>query len=125
VPIPWSATESAFGFSATGNSWLPQPDGFSSYARSSQEGKHGSTLELYKSLLALRKDNELGHGALEWKNDLVPAGAFAYKNCAVLVVVNFTNQPFTLPDGELLITTQLGLETKGELAADQVAWIKA
>ncbi len=125
VPIPWSATESAFGFSSTGNSWLPQPAGFSNYARSSQQGKPGSTLELYKSLLALRKDNELGHGSLEWKNDLVPQGAFAYKNGSVLVVVNFTNQPFALPDGELLITTQWGLETKGELEADQVAWISA
>ena len=125
VPIPWSATESAFGFSSTGNSWLPQPDAFSNYARSSQKGKPGSTLELYKSLLALRKDNELGHGSLEWKNDLVPQGAFAYKNGSVLVVVNFTNQPFALPDGELLITTQSGLETKGELEADQVAWISA
>jgi len=102
VPIPWTASEPAFGFSTTGESWLPQPESFKNYARAAQEGVVGSTLELYKSLLQVRKQYALGHGSLEWRNDLVPAGAFAYQNGPVLVVVNFTNEPFALPAGELL-----------------------
>jgi len=125
VPIPWTASEPAFGFSTTGESWLPQPESFKNYARAVQEGVVGSTLELYKSLLQVRKQNALGHGSLEWRNDLVPAGAFAYQNGPVLVVVNFTNEPFALPAGELLVTTQLGLAAEGHLEADQVAWIRA
>ncbi len=66
----------------------------------------------------------MGHGAHEWTKYLVPQGALDYKNGSVLVVVNFTNQPFALPDGELLITTQSSLEAKGELATEQVAWIR-
>jgi alpha-glucosidase len=125
VPIPWTASEPAFGFSKTGESWLPQPESFKNYARAAQEGVVGSTLELYKSLLQVRKQYALGHGSLQWRNDLVPAGAFAYQNGQVLVVVNFTNEPFGLPAGELLVTTQLGLAAEGHLEADQVAWIRA
>ena len=125
VPIPWTASEPAFGFSTTGESWLPQPESFKNYARAAQEGVVGSTLELYKSLLQVRKQYALGHGSLQWRNDLVPAGAFAYQNGPVLVVVNFTNEPFALPAGELLVTTQLGLAAEGHLEADQVAWIRA
>ena len=125
VPIPWTASEPAFGFSKTGESWLPQPESFKNYARAAQEGVVGSTLELYKSLLQVRKQYALGNGSLQWQNDLVPAGAFAYQNGQVLVVVNFTNEPFALPAGELLVTTQLGLAAEGHLEADQVAWIRA
>ena len=42
-----------------------------------------------------------------------------------MVLVNFTNEPFALPAGELLVTTQLGLAAEGHLEADQVAWIRA
>jgi len=55
----------------------------------------------------------------------VPNGAFAFRNGQVVVLVNFTNEPFALPAGELLVTTQLGLAAEGHLEADQVAWIRA
>ena len=125
VPIPWESDQNAFGFSTTGKSWLPQPENFKNYARATQDGVVGSTLEMYKSLLQLRKHHALGHGSLGWRNELVPAGACAYQNGPVLVVVNFTNEPFTLPAGELLVTTQLDLAAEGFLEADQVAWIRA
>ncbi len=125
VPIPWETGAPAFGFNTTGESWLPQPASFGAYARDCQEGAAGSTLELYRSLLAIRKNFELGHGAVEWLNDSVPNGAFAFRNGQVVVLVNFTNEPFALPAGELLVTTQLGLAAEGHLEADQVAWIRA
>ena len=125
VPIPWSAAEPSFGFSAGGKSWLPQPENFANYARDIQVGKEGSTLELYKRLLKLRKEHKLGHGSLTWQPELVPAEAMAFRNGDILVVVNFTSDPFEIPAGELLVTTQAGLAEGGLLEVDQVAWIQA
>ena len=123
VPIPWDAEAPAFGFNDTGKAWLPQPANFRSYARNQQRGVAGSTLELYKRLLAVRKELDLGNGALTWHEDLCDEDTLAYENNGVLVVANF-NGTVSLPAGELLVTTQHDLTIEGVLEADQVAWIK-
>ena len=66
VPVPWSATQPAYGFSPTGASWLPQPASWAALARDRQVEDTGSTLTLYRTLLAARRCHELGSGALEW-----------------------------------------------------------
>ena len=124
VPIPWEADSPAFGFSETGKSWLPQPENYRGYSRDRQQGVAGSTLELYKRLLSLRKSNALGDGNLEWVESLCTDSALAYKNNSVLVVVNFGPDSLALPEGELLVTTQHDLSIEGVLEHDQVAWIK-
>ena len=124
VPIPWEADSPAFGFSETGKSWLPQPENYRGYSRDRQQGVAGSTLELYKRLLSLRKSNALGDGNLEWVESLCTDSTLAYKNNSVLVVANFGPDSLALPDGELLVTTQHDLSIEGVLEHDQVAWIK-
>ncbi|MEK9987617.1 MAG: glycoside hydrolase family 13 protein [Aquiluna sp.] len=124
VPIPWEADSPAFGFSETGNSWLPQPENYRSYSRDQQEGVTGSTLELYKRLLRVRKEHSLGDGSVEWDEDLCTDSTLAYKNGSVLVVANFGPDSLTLPAGEVLATTQHDLRAEGVLEHDQVAWIK-
>ena len=62
VPVPWSATEPAYGFSPTGASWLPQPASWATLARDRQVADAGSTLTLYRTLLAARRCHELGAG---------------------------------------------------------------
>ena len=124
VPIPWEADSPAFGFSETGKSWLPQPENYRGYSRDRQQGVAGSTLELYKRLLSLRKSNALGDGNLEWVESLCTDSTLAYKNNAVLVVANFGPDSLALPEGELLVTTQHDLSIEGVLEHDQVAWIK-
>lgn len=123
VPIPWDAEAPAFGFNDTGKAWLPQPANFRSYARNQQRGVAGSTLELYKRLLAVRKELDLGNGSLKWHEELCDEDTLAYENNGVLVVANF-NGTVSLPAGELLVTTQHDLTIEGVLEADQVAWIK-
>ena len=123
VPIPWDAEAPAFGFNDTGKAWLPQPANFRSYARNQQRGVAGSTLELYKRLLAVRKELDLGNGSLKWHEDLCDEDTLAYENNGVLVVANF-NGTVSLPAGELLVTTQHDLTIEGVIEADQVAWIK-
>jgi alpha-glucosidase len=122
VPIPWEADAPAFGFSSTGESWLPQPAQYREYARDQQEGVAGSTLELYKSLLHLRKEFDLGLGSLEWVEKYCTESSLGYVNNGVLVITNFDGKPIDLPSGEVLVTSQVGLES--QLEHDQVAWIK-
>jgi len=124
VPIPWEADSPAFGFSETGKSWLPQPENYRSYSRDRQQGVAGSTLELYKRLLSLRKSNALGDGTLEWVESLCTGSTLAYKNNSVLVVANFGPDSLALPEGEILVTTQHDLSIEGVLEHDQVAWIR-
>jgi alpha-glucosidase len=124
VPIPWQSDAPAFGFSATGKSWLPQPDSYQGYSRNLQLGIEGSTLELYKSLLKLRKSHDLGNGSLTWKNELVGENGLAYLNNGILVVANIGGDKIKLPIGKILVSSQVGLESEGTLETDQVAWIQ-
>jgi alpha-glucosidase len=123
VPIPWNADEPAFGFNQTGKSWLPQPESYKRYARSQQEGIAGSTLELYKQLLKVRKRFNLGMGELRWVTELCDDTTLVFDNSGVRVIANF-GSPVALPAGELLVTTQHDLTVEGVLEHDQVAWIK-
>lgn len=124
VPLPWEPDAPAFGFNNTGKAWLPQPERYRVYARSAQRGMAGSTLELYKRLLKLRKDHQLGHGNFRWAPEHSGDTSLAYINNDVLVVTNFDEPAVALPAGELLATTQHDLTIEGVLEHDQVAWIK-
>ena len=54
VPLPWTKTGSSFGF-GSGGSHLPQPSWYGSVSVETQDGVQGSTLELYRKLINLRK----------------------------------------------------------------------
>lgn len=123
VPIPWEADAPAYGFSSTGKSWLPQPENYRRYARSVQKGIAGSTLELYRQLLKIRKEYGLGIGSLKWVEDLCDDTTLAFDNSGVRVIANF-GSAINLPAGELLVTTQHDLTIEGVLEHDQVAWIR-
>lgn len=123
VPIPWESDKPAYGFNTTGKSWLPQPENYRRYARSEQKGVAGSTLELYKQLLRIRKEFKMGLGELKWVEDLCDETTLVFDNSGVRVIANFGGT-LNLPAGELLVTTQHDLTVEGVLEHDQVAWIK-
>lgn len=123
VPLPWESNKPAFGFNATGESWLPQPEIYKSYARDLQSGVAGSTLELYKALLKHRKAFELGHGELTWNKELSSETTLAYENSGVLVLANFDGPAVAIPAGEVLVSSQTDLSS-GKLEHDQVVWLK-
>lgn len=125
VPIPWEANGGdSFGFNRSGRSWLPQPESYRRYARDGQEGVPGSTLELYKRLISQRKKYNLGSGEFRFAPEHSSASTLAYLNNGVLVVSNFGPDSVSLPEGELLVTTQHDLSIEGVLEHDQTAWIK-
>jgi len=122
VPIPWEAASPAYGFSPTGESWLPQPSDWARFARDSQEGGDHSTLELYRRALGLRAEHGLGLGSLEWlpgyADDVV-----AYRNGAVTVIANLGSDPLPLPAGAVVCAS--GTLLDGALPSDTTAWILA
>ncbi len=125
VPLPWdSKGGESLGFSANGESWLPQPSSYKRYARDLQEGLAGSTLELYKRLLRERKAFAMGAGEFRWAPEFDGESTLSYLNNGVLVISNFNGDPVALPAGELLVTTQHDLTIEGVLEHDQTAWIK-
>ena len=66
VPIPWEADAPSYGFGPSDASWLPQPAVWAEYALDRQRGVPGSTYELYRAALRLRREHRLGAGTLTW-----------------------------------------------------------
>ncbi|WP_414689859.1 glycoside hydrolase family 13 protein [Nocardioides sp.] len=126
VPIPWRADAPAYGFSETGKSWLPQPASFARYAVDAQAGDPASTLELYRSLLALRKELGLGTGEVavsEAYGADVLALVRSTPSGSYLVLTNFGPDPVALPDGaEVLLTSEVLLD--GRVPTDVTVWAR-
>jgi alpha-glucosidase len=128
VPLPWAAGEPGFGFSPTGRTWLPQPASWAPYAADAQAGVKDSTLELYRSALALRAQHGLGGGGLEWvsgyPDDIVAFRVFQPDGGGVLVLANLGKTPVTLPDGAQALLASADLPADGTLPADVAVWLR-
>lgn len=131
VPLPWAADEPAFGFSPTGKAWLTQPSSFARYALDVQRGTPGSTYEVYRSALRLRREFRLGSGSLAWVDGL-PAGThctvLAFVNRDILVVTNFGPDMLRLPADLELVHASQDLPVADDdavlLPADSTVWAR-
>ena len=120
VPIPWTVAGESHGFGVNG-SWLPQPPGWGEWSVEAQEGVTGSTLELYRSALRLRREHFGGDEDLEWV-DLGPDVVAFRRGSGVVCVVNFGADPVDMPAGDVLLASvPLGVLT---LPPDAAAWIE-
>lgn len=72
VPIPWTKDAPSFGFGDNNNSWLPQPELFGDLAVDQQAGDPDSALELYRTLLRIRRERGLGSGSLDFVEPAEP-----------------------------------------------------
>jgi len=122
VPLPWSAADPAFGFSPTGESWLPQPADWAALARDVEEQDPESTLWLYRTLLATRRAHDLGAAQLEWLEGYGD-DVIAVRTGDVTVIANVGTEPVALPAGTLLVASDTF--EGGELPADTTVWIAA
>ena len=120
VPIPWEADSPAYGFNHTGESWLPQPASFAELARDQQTGDENSTLELYRALLAIRRERRLGQGGLTWDNSY-PDHVVAFTNNGVTVIANTGDEEVELPRGDVLASS--GSIDEGALPGDTTVWM--
>lgn len=125
VPLPWeSGAGAANGFNTTGKSWLPQPEIYAEYARDRQEGVVGSTLELYKHALKVRKELQIGEGSFEWVPEFVSENSLGFRNGEILVIHNFGHEPIELPAGEVIASSLTGMSDGHPLVKDQTVWLK-
>ncbi|MFD5446854.1 glycoside hydrolase family 13 protein [Streptomyces sp. NPDC003470] len=119
VPLPWTTSGPSYGFGA-GAAWLPQPPGFGEYSVQAQDGVAGSTLELYRTALRLRR-KLLDGESLTWADD-VPPGVLQFdRSDGWRCVTNLSDAPVGLPAGEVVLTS-VPLED-GRLGPDTTAWL--
>jgi len=129
VPLPWTSEGYDYGFSPEGGAepWLPQPADWAPLAADAQDGAEGSTLELYRAALGLRRAlPELGEGELRWLE--TPEQVLAYVRPAesggdFQSWTNFGPDPVPLPEGEVLHAS--GSVDDGTLPADTTVWVRA
>lgn len=120
VPIPWEAAAPAYGFSPSGETWLPQPASWAYYAADAQQGVRGSTLEMYRDALALRRQHALGSGTVHWNESLPEVIDFTVSG--VRVVANMSDDAITLPLGDHLLSSG---PVEGHLAPNTTVWLTA
>ena len=132
VPLPWEAGKPGFGFSPTGKTWLPQPASWAAYAADAQDGVPGSTLELYRAALRLRREHGLGDGGLEWLSGY-PDDVLAFRVAGpdqdgaeggVVVLANLGTTAVPLPDGAAVLLASADLPGDGTLPADVTVWLQ-
>ncbi|MFF9085864.1 glycoside hydrolase family 13 protein [Streptomyces sp. NPDC014991] len=120
VPLPWTTTGPSYGF-GPGAAWLPQPESFAAYAVEAQAGTEGSTLELYRTALRLRRKLLEGE-TLTWTPE-APAGVLDFtRGEAWRCVTHLGAEPVPLPPGEVLLSSA-PLPGGGTLPPDTTVWL--
>ncbi len=128
VPLPWSGSEPPFGFGPSGTPWLPQPASWAGLTAAAQDGVPGSTLELYRAALSLRRSRTaLGDGRMAWIPG-TPPGLLAFtRDPGFACVVNVTDDPLPLPavlaGASVLLASTPGAVAQGELAGNASVWL--
>ncbi|WP_090624722.1 glycoside hydrolase family 13 protein [Azotobacter beijerinckii] len=121
VPLPWRTQAPSLGFGSGDKSGLPQPAAYARYAVDRQEGVSGSTLELYRQILQLRREYTLGKGQLRWLD--ADQDVLAFDNGDLRVLINFGAQPTALPAGGQVLLSSEQLEEPGELPGNMAVWL--
>jgi len=122
VPIPWEADAPSYGFGPTDASWLPQPPIWAEYALDRQRGVSGSTYELYRTALRLRREHGLGVGPLRWLSS--GDELLTFTNGPLTVLTNFGAAAVPLPAGAEVLAASAPLEADA-VPTDVTVWYRA
>lgn len=124
VPLPWTAEGPSFGFGPAGGAapHLPQPEWFARYAVDVEAGAPGSTLELYRDALRLRRELQ-GAETLEWLEAPAPTALAFARPGGWRSVTNFGDEAVPLPDGEVLVASG-PLPADGTLPGATTVWLR-
>ncbi|HET7397319.1 MAG TPA: glycoside hydrolase family 13 protein [Intrasporangium sp.] len=119
VPLPWESGGRSYGFGEDG-AWLPQPAWFAAYAVSAQQGRDGSSIELYRRALALRRAAVPDAGdSFAWRPSGHPEVLRFARSAGWECMVNFSAHAVPIP-GDLILSSDP--EARQELAPDAAAW---
>lgn len=128
VPVAWEGGDPSYGFGPGEASWLPQPAVYGELAADRQRGSVGSTLDLYTTLLRLRRDRRLGRGELTWIDgypDDVLAFSVSSPEGSVVVLANVGATPVELPEGATVVAASGDIAPVRLLGADEAVWLDA
>ena len=121
VPLPWAPVGDSFEFSKSGKSHLPQPKWFKDFSVKIQSGIKGTTLEMYREALALRKVLQTEE-ELHWlPTKSVEVLHFARPN-GWHCIMNFNSKPYKMPKGEILISS--GPLKAGKIPPNTTIWFR-
>ncbi len=129
VPLPWVAGAPGLGFGPGPKTWLPQPAEYAALAADVQQGVPGSTLELYRELLHVRRERELGLGSLREVEGLGEE-VVGYVNTGLgdryptLLLLNLGAEPVPVPEGALVIVASGELTEDGAVPTDTAVWAR-
>ncbi len=123
VPLPWSGDAPPFGFGPPGSApWLPQPDEWAALTAERQRPDPGSTLNLYRDALRLRRELALGETPLEWAPDGGEGVLLFRRGSRFACAVNLGDGAATVPvDGKVLIAS-VPLADPRVVPADTAVW---
>ncbi|AKE40582.1 glycosidase [Corynebacterium kutscheri] len=126
IPLPWVAHAPGFGFSPQGDTWLPQPQDWAQLAVDTQKDDPKSTLNFFRTMLALRRSLRLGEGEL-LAAEGYPDNVLAYINrrngrAEILIITTF-EQGLPMPAGmHTVLATQPVTDT---IPAHTTCWLQA
>ena len=120
VPLPWTATGPSYGFGAE-SAHLPQPHWFADYAVEVEAAEPGSTLNLVRSALALRRRTPADE-TLSWVDHDDPEVVHVLRSGDWHCVANFGSRSVRLPAGELMISSAPLID--GLLPPEATAWVR-
>lgn len=128
VPIPWSGGAPPYGFGPSGGQpWLPQPSDWAALSVAAQTDVEGSTLELYRAALRVRREHLADADVdLTWRDG--PAEVLAFDRGSGTCVTNFGDSTAQVAvDGEVLLTSgavvSSGPDDKLELPPRTTVWL--
>ena len=124
VPMPWEGDAPSYGFGPSEKSWLPQPEVYGDLAVDRQTGVEGSTLELYRSLLRLRREHRVGRRELTWVDhgDGVLAFDVRADGDGIRVIANVGREFVALPEGSEVLVKSGRIDTERGLPIDTAVW---
>ena len=100
---------------------MPQPPEFADLALDRQRGVPGSTYELYREALRLRRSLALGTGGLAWLSGY-PDTTLAFANRDLLVVANLGTDPVPAPAGARMLLASTDAPDDGTVPPDTTIW---
>ena len=120
VPLPWSGSAAPYGFTTGPNTWLPMPADWADVTVEAQERDPNSTLQLYRTTLALRRKlTGLQTRELEWLDS--PTDCLAYRRGDLTIWLNAGAVAVPMPSGELVHASG---PVGDDLPPDTAVWLR-
>lgn len=120
VPLPWSRHGTSYGFGSNG-SWLPQPPVFAGLSAQAQDGIPGSTLEMYREAIRLRRRLQTDDRDIEWLELDDPDLLHFRRSNGWECLINFGSTSRALPVRTPLISSQPH-QSDDQIPPESTAW---